>query len=195
MLCAERWLNWSCLHVWTRNQTVPDDYLHLYKVHVASTMRILIVNMEILLKLQCWSSIQGPLCSAFVWNHLSKIAIIRQKDWKRFLNLSASAKGRCCYTAKEHSLSRSQNCWGSENLEEDGVEEKLIFRGGCCVHLAPPDQILERQLFWWSLCSLLSRHALCPKNCGDKWFFCSHKHETFDDYKVMTQQRWLVIDF
>ena len=41
------------------------------------------------------------------------------------LDLSASAKGHCCYTAKEHSLSRSQNCWGSENLEEDGVEEKL----------------------------------------------------------------------
>ena len=93
MLCAERWLNWSCLHVWTRNQTVPDDYLHLYKVHVASTMRILIVNMEIRLKLQCWSSIQGPLCSAFVWNHLSKIAIIRQKDLKKILKPFCFCKG------------------------------------------------------------------------------------------------------
>ena len=44
-------------------------------------------------KLQCWSSIQGPLCSAFVWNHLSKIAIIRQKDLEKILKPFCFCKG------------------------------------------------------------------------------------------------------
>ena len=79
--------------MWTRNQTVPDDYLHLYKVHVASTMRILILNMEILLKLQCWSSIQGPLCTAFVWNHLSKIGTIGRKYLKKIVKPFCFCKG------------------------------------------------------------------------------------------------------
>ena len=195
MLCAERWLNWSCLHVWTRNQTVPDDYLHLYKVHVASTMRILIVNMEILLKLQCWSSIQGPLCTAFVWNHLSIIATIRQKDLKKIVRPFCFCKGALLLHCKGTFSFKEPKLLGLWEPRRGWSWGEVEFRGWCCVYLAPPDQILERQLFWRSLCSLLSRHALCPRNCGDKWFFCSHKQETLDDYKMLTQQRWVVIDF